>query len=100
MAWLAGQPGALRRGGTGARPVAGLPETGPQRRRQAAVGVEARHRVAARRSQHRSEAELAGLGDAALGVRDVAQLAGEADLAEAGQRPALGAHRERLAALG
>ena len=49
-------------------------------------------------SNHRTEAELASLGNPPVGVGDVAQLAGQADLAETRQRPAL--RLERLAGVG
>ena len=45
--------------------------------------------VAGRGAEDRFEAELAGLGDPAVGVGDVADLAGEAELAEAGERLAV-----------
>src|SRR4051795_8290577 len=60
-------------------------QRGPQRRAQAGRGV---------RGEDRREAELGGLLEAALGVRDRAQLAGQPDLAEARQRLGpLGAER-------
>jgi hypothetical protein len=52
--------------------------------------------------EHRRQAELLGLRDAAVGVGDGPQLAGEPELAEAGKRPARdrGAQRPSLGRAG
>ena len=65
---------------------------GPRRVASAARSVAVRGRGRRSRSpdsraEDRAEAELERLGDPALGVGDEAQLAGEPDLAEAGERP-------------
>ena len=60
--------------------------------------VEPLDRLGGGRPDHRPEAELERLGDAALGVGDVAQLAGQAELAEARTRSAV-AVAKRLAAV-
>jgi hypothetical protein len=48
-------------------------------------------------ADYRPEAELARLGDPAVGVADVAQLPGQTKLAEAGQRLAVAVHQRMVA---
>ncbi len=58
--------------------------------RRVGARVEALGRLLDYRPEDRREAELERLGDAAFGVGDVAELAGQPHLAEAGERPAVG----------
>src|SRR5215211_8593690 len=69
---VSGSPPDIRRG-----------ERPAQRAVEAGVGVQSLDRLRGGRADHRAESELQRLGDAALGVCDVAQLAGQSDLAEA-----------------
>ena len=65
-------------------------ERGPDRGPQRGLRIGPRRHLGGRRREHRAEPELDRLGDPAVGVADPAQLAGQPDLAEAGERAALG----------
>src|SRR5215210_6757047 len=80
-----GRPADAARGGDPAK-----------RRGERSVLVEAVDALDRRGADHRSEAELDRLGNPALRMGDMAQLAGQPHLTEAGKRPPAST-RERLA---
>ena len=77
----------------------GLRDRGAQRLAQRSCLADAVDVLVGLRAEDRREAELECLGRAAVGVRDVAELARQAELSEAGERLVAGA-AQRLAAMG